>query len=298
MRDPSRFTPSTAKTVADTVRRLTQAFRSAGIDTPELDARILVAEALGISRTALMAAPERELSPAEVASIADYEARRRQREPVSRILGRRAFRALSLEIGATTLDPRPDTEAIVDAVVTLAKETATPNLRVLDLGTGSGAILVAALMELPDATGVGTDIDAATLQIARRNAEQAGVLQRAVFQQADWLTGVSGKFDIVVSNPPYIPSADISALEPEVSRFDPRRALDGGPDGLAAYRAILADAAGALKPGGWIVFEVGNGQSAEVMALCRHNGFGDAENHRIWADLGGRARCVAARSRR
>ncbi|MFM9847648.1 MAG: peptide chain release factor N(5)-glutamine methyltransferase [Hyphomicrobiaceae bacterium] len=298
MRDPSRSAPPAVKTAADAVRRLVETFRGAGIDTPELDARILVAEALGISRTALMARPEHELSPSDIASIAGYERRRQQREPVSRILGRREFRALSLEIGATTLDPRPDTEIIVDAIVALAKETAEPNLRVLDLGTGSGAILIAVLMELPGATGVGTDIDAAALQIAQRNAEQAGVAQRAEFQRADWLTGVTGTFDIVVSNPPYISSADISALEPEVSRFDPRLALDGGPDGLAAYRAILANAGRGVAPGGWIVLEIGNGQAAEVMALYRHNGFGNDENPRVWVDLGGRARCVAARSRR
>jgi len=298
MRDPSHSTPPAVKTVADAVRRLAGTFRDAGIDTPELDARILSAAALGISRAALMARPERELSPLELASIGGYETRRRRREPVSRIIGRREFRTLSLEIGATTLDPRPDTEIIVDAVVALAKKTATPNLRVLDLGTGSGAILIAVLTELPGATGVGTDIDAATLRIARRNAERAGVAQRAEFQRADWLTGVTGKFDIVVSNPPYIPSGEISALEPEVSRFDPRLALDGGQDGLAAYRTILTDAGGSLNPGGWIVFEVGNGQVAEVMALCRHYDFGNDENPRIWADLGDRARCVAARSRR
>jgi release factor glutamine methyltransferase len=298
MRDPSRIVPPAAKTAGDAVRLLTQTFRSAGVDTPELDARILVAHALGISRAALMAGPERALSQSDLALIADYEMRRRQREPVSRILGRRAFRTLSLEIGATTLDPRPDTEIIVDAVVALAKETANPNVNVLDLGTGSGAIIIAVLMELPDAIGVGTDIDAATLQIAHRNAERANVLARAEFQQADWLTGVTGAFDFVVSNPPYIPSASISGLEPEVSRFDPRLALDGGTDGLGAYRAILADAGGSLNPGGWVVFEVGNGQAADVMALCRHYGFGDDENPRIWTDLGGRARCVAARSRR
>lgn len=296
MRDPSRSAP--VKTAGEAVRRLAETFRGAGVDTPELDARILVAEALGISRTALMASPERELSPSNLASIADYETRRRHREPVSRILGHREFRALSLEIGEATLDPRPDTEVVVDAIVALAKEVATPNLRVLDLGTGSGAILIAALRELEDATGVGTDIDAVTLQIARRNAERAGVAGRAKFHQASWLTGVAGKFDIVVSNPPYIPSADIAVLEPEVSRFDPRRALDGGSDGLDAYRAILADVSDSLNPGGWIVFEVGDGQAAEVMALCRQYGLGDGENPRIWADLGGGTRCVAARSRR
>lgn len=280
------------------MRRLTQTFRSAGIDTPELDARILVAHALAISRTALLAGPERELSRSDVASIDGYETRRRQREPVSRILGRRGFRALSLEIGAATLDPRPDTEIVVDAVVELAKENASPKLRVLDLGTGSGAIIIAVLRELPGANGVGTDIDAATLQIAQRNAKQADVLQRAEFLQADWLSGVTGKFDIVVSNPPYVRSADVCALEPEVSRFDPRIALDGGGDGLDAYRAILAKARGRLKPGGWIVFEVGDEQATDVMALCRHYGFGNDESPRVWHDLGGRARCVAARSRR
>jgi release factor glutamine methyltransferase len=296
MRNLSR--PDVPATAGDAMRGLAVTFRSAGIDTPELDARILVAHALGISRAALLVNPERALSPQERASIGEYERRRRGREPVSRIQGRRAFRTLSLEIGATTLDPRADTEIVVDAVVALAKEVARPNLRVVDLGTGSGAILIAVLMELPDAIGVGTDIDTAALQIAQRNAERADVAPRAEFQQADWLTGLTGTFDIVVSNPPYIPSADIPALEPEVSRFDPRVALDGGADGLDAYRAILSNAGGSLRPGGWIVFEVGNEQAANVMALCRHYGFGNDENPRVWLDLGGRVRCVAARSRR
>jgi release factor glutamine methyltransferase len=294
MRDPSRTATQTA---GDAVRRLARTFRGAGIDTPELDARILVAHALAISRTALLTSPERELSRSDLASIAGYETRRRQREPVSRILGHRGFRALSLEIGATTLDPRPDTEIVVDAVVALAKENTSPKLRVLDLGTGSGAIIIAVLRELPGAIGVGTDIDAATLQIARRNAKEADVLQRVEFLQADWLIGVTGKFDIVVSNPPYVRSGDVCALEPEVSRFDPRIALDGGADGLDAYRAILANAAGSLKPGGWIAFEVGNQQATDVMALCRHYSFANDENPRVWHDLGGRVRCVAARSR-
>lgn len=297
MRDPSHPGVS-AETAGHAMRELALTFKSAGIDTPELDARILVAHALGMSRAALMANPGRALSPRERVAIGEYERRRREREPVSRIQGRRAFRTLSLEIDATTLDPRADTEIVVDAVVALAKEIARPNLRVVDLGTGSGAILIAVLMELPDASGVGTDIDTAALQIAKRNAERAHVAPRAEFQQADWLTGLTGAFDIVVSNPPYIPSADIPALEPEVSRFDPRVALDGGADGLEAYRAILSKAGGSLRPGGWIVFEVGNEQAAEVMALCRHYGFGNDENPRVWLDLGGRARCVAARSRR
>ena len=227
MRDPSHPGVS-AETAGHAMRELALTFKSAGIDTPELDARILVAHALGMSRAALMANPGRALSPRERVAIGEYERRRREREPVSRIQGRRAFRTLSLEIDATTLDPRADTEIVVDAVVALAKEIARPNLRVVDLGTGSGAILIAVLMELPDASGVGTDIDTAALQIAKRNAERAHVAPRAEFQQADWLTGLTGAFDIVVSNPPYIPSADIPALEPEVSRFDPRVALDGG----------------------------------------------------------------------
>ncbi len=281
------------------MRRLAAKFRGAGVDTPELDARILVAEAAGISRTALIAGPERPLSQSDLALIAEYENRRLQREPVSRILGRREFRTLSLEIDAATLDPRPDTEIVVDAVVTLANENVErrPCPHVLDLGTGSGAILLAALTELPGATGVGTDIEPGALQVAMRNAERAGVAHRAEFQWADWLTGVTGTFDIVVSNPPYIAGGDIASLEPEVARFDPSLALDGGPDGMSAYRAILAGAGPALRPKGWVVLEVGNGQAPAVIALCRRYGFGADEHPRIWVDLGGRTRCVAARSR-
>jgi release factor glutamine methyltransferase len=287
-----------AETVTSAARRLVRAFSAAGIDTPQLDARILVAAAAGLPRSALIATPEQPLTPNQVRRLNGFEARRCAREPVARIIGRREFHGLELEIGRATLDPRPDTETVVAAVLELAAGTQTP-WRVLDLGTGSGAILIAILASLPHATGLGTDIDGDALDIARRNAARHSVAERARFQRSDWLTGVEGTFDVIVSNPPYIPSADIASLQPEVAHHDPRLALDGGGDGLAAYRAIAADARRALAPDGWLVLEVGLRQAQPVLEICAEKGLEpDARVPHIRRDLADHPRCVAVKTRR
>lgn len=290
-----------AATLGQAVARMTRAFAEAGLDTPALDARRLVAWALGIEPVVLLGAPERVLAETDRKQLADAMARRLAREPVSRIEGRRGFHGLDLAIGPATLDPRPESETIVDAVLELVRSGETPSggaPRILDLGTGSGAILIALLAALPDATGLGVDISEDALGFARRNADRAGVGQRAAFRRSRWLDDVDGRFDVVVSNPPYIPSGDIAGLDAEVARFDPPAALDGGPDGLDAYRAISADVAGVLVSQGWVAVEIGAGQCQDVGTILSR-AFPDAEgvDCRIWPDLAGIARCVAVRAR-
>lgn len=287
-------------TVADMLRRTTATLRAANLDQPALDARLLVAAALRLEQIDLMRAPDRVLSPADMASIEAMTTRRLRHEPVSRIVGRRWFYGLELEIDPATLDPRPETETLVEGVLTRMRErelTDAP-LRLLDLGTGSGAILIALLVALPFATGLGTDISADALEVARRNASKHGVADRIALRNADWLTGVeAASFDVIVSNPPYIATAELAALETDVLHYDPRAALDGGADGLVAYKAILAAVVAALKPGGMVVFEVGAGQDRDVARLCIEAGLAPEPPGSAWLDLSGHQRCVAATPR-
>jgi release factor glutamine methyltransferase len=285
-----------AATLGAAVAAMVRAFAEAGLDTPALDARRLATLALGLEPVSLLREPERPLSGHDRVRLAEVTARRLAREPVSRIEGRRAFHGLDLEIGPATLDPRPETETLVGAVLDLAKERTAP--RILDLGTGSGAILLALLHHLPEAIGLGVDISEGALRVAARNAARHGLAGRAAFRRSSWLDEVAGRFDVVVSNPPYIPAREVAALDPEVVRFDPVAALDGGPDGLAAYRAIAGRVADVLKPDAWVAVEVGAGQSEPVARIL-----GDAfpketpVDCRIWSDLAGIARCVAVRAR-
>jgi release factor glutamine methyltransferase len=217
-------------------------------------------------------------------------ARRLGREPVSRILGRRGFWTLDLALGPATLDPRPDSETVVEAVLAALPEPRAP-LRLLDFGTGSGCLLLALLVELPTATGLGIDRSLAALEIARANARAAGLAGRAAFVQADWGGPLAGRFEVIVTNPPYIPSGDIAGLQPEVADFDPRLALDGGDDGLDCYRALVPDIARLLAPGGVAALEVGRGQAAAVGAMLTAAGLESLGARR---DLGGVERCVTA----
>ncbi|HRD75237.1 MAG TPA: peptide chain release factor N(5)-glutamine methyltransferase, partial [Hyphomicrobiaceae bacterium] len=221
--------------------------------------------------------------------------RRLAREPVWRILGQRAFYGLELQIGPAVLDPRPDTETLVDVVLEATADAgAAAPLRILDLGTGSGAILLALLHERPSARGVGVDRSAAALQIARRNGEQLGLNDRVAWIESDWFAGVSGRFDVIVSNPPYIPTGEIAGLDPEVRNHDPRAALDGGGDGLDAYRAIVAGVAQHLAPGGLVAFEIGDIQGPAVSALMFSAGLELVGGVR--RDLSERPRVVVARA--
>lgn len=282
-------------------RRLASAFSAAGLDSPALDARLLVAGALGMDRAAVVRDPDRPIDPDAATTIEQFARRRLAREPVSRILGRRAFHGLDFHVGPSTLDPRPDTETLVNAALDLARrgwpDSVRP-LRILDLGTGSGAIIIALLAALPGATGVATDISAEALGIARRNARLHRVEDRLVLHRTSWLDGICGRFDLVVSNPPYIPSAEIAALAPEVRCFDPMAALDGGADGLEAYRAILPAVGAILAADGWLLLEIGAGQADSLSRLVRMHlpWTRDCETS-SWPDLSGMTRCVAFRSR-
>ena len=285
-------------TVSVAVRDATRELSQAGIDHAGGDARRLVGAALGMTATDLLGRPERPLSLGEAEQLRRYLDRRRRREPMSRILGKRDFYGRSFAISPATLDPRPDSETLIEAVLGLVRaegRDAAP-LRLLDVGTGSGCLLLTLLCELPHATGVGTDIDQGALDVARANAASLGVADRASWLIADGLEGVAGNFDILIANPPYIRSGEIADLEPEVRNFDPIAALDGGADGLKLYRRMAAGMS-AVVPDGWVVLEVGHDQADAVAELLASNlraaGRGNLE---IYRDATGHRRCVAVRT--
>lgn len=273
------------------VAELAARFAAAGLDTPQLDARLLVQHALGLDHAGLLIAGEAEVAPVERDAVAALAARRLAREPVSRILGRRGFWTLDLAVSPATLDPRPDTETVVEAALDLIGDRQLP-WRILDLGTGTGCLLLALLDALPNATGLGIDQSAAALAVATANAARLGFAGRAGFQQGDWTAGLDCAFDLVVSNPPYIPDGDIAGLAPEVRDFDPWAALAGGADGLDAYRAIARGLGDALLPGGLAVLELGAGQADAVSALFTAAGFAVLPPR---ADLAGIARALPLR---
>lgn len=275
--------------VAQARHILGAAFRAAGLDTPELDARLLIGHALGLDHAGLAASAARQLPERYAAHIGRLAARRLAREPIARILGTREFWSLSFAVTPAVLVPRPETETVVALALALL-DRAEP-LRIADLGTGSGALLLALLSELPHAVGIGTDTSLAALAVARRNAASLGLQARAAFVECDFGSALAA-CDLVVSNPPYIATADIATLGPEVREHDPRAALDGGTDGLAAYRAIAADAARLLAPGGHLIVELGAGQAGEVAALLGTQGLVVAA---IRADLAGIPRALHAR---
>ncbi len=302
--DPDRgVQPEAAppRSLGEAHRQLAARFAAAGLDTPALDARLLVTGALHVEAAEAIRNPERPLDAAALALIETFANRRLAREPVSRILGLRPFYGLDLEIGPATLDPRPDTETLVDMVLQLVQEgrtTGGSTPRILDLGTGSGAIVIALLLALPGASGVATDIAPEALAIARRNARRHDVTDRLETVDTSWLDGIAGPFDVIVSNPPYIPSAVIAGLEPEVQHHDPKAALDGGLDGLDAYRVLVPAVGPALSPGGWLALEIGLGQDvdvARIAATCPAFGPNPKLLHRC--DLAGHVRCVAVQAR-
>lgn len=278
----------------DTARRLlTARFKSGAIDSAELDARILVGAALGLDLTGVIAAASRLLTADESKRIEEFAQRRLGGEPVARILGVKEFWGLPLKLSAATLVPRPDTETVVELALEIIRAVLPLHhqLRIADLGTGSGAILLALLSELPDARGFGTDINVAALRTAKANANHLGLVHRAGFIACDYAAALSGPFDLIVSNPPYIRSADIAELATEVRDHDPLLALDGGPDGLDAYRAIIPEAARLLAAGGALVVEAGEGQSGQIQGLMTAAGL--KLDRPAKADLAGVRRAVA-----
>jgi release factor glutamine methyltransferase len=274
-------------------RALATAFREAGLDTPQLDARILVGHALGVDHTMLAANAKRQLDAAETDVIAALAVRRIAREPIARIVGHKEFWGLTLRVTPATLVPRPETETVVEAALTAVDAAGLRNrmLRIADLGTGTGALLLALLSELPNASGVATDISPDALEIARDNALRLGLDNRTQLVACDFGAALFGKFDLVVSNPPYVRSGELAGLAPEVAS-DPPIALEGGPDGLACYRAVAADARRLLVPSGELVVELGAGQESLVTALFRAQGLATS---RARTDLAGIPRALTAR---
>jgi release factor glutamine methyltransferase len=263
---------------------------AAGVETPVLDARLLLEAGAGVSRLDIVTDPRRPVSEAQVAAVDVLTKRREAREPVAHIIGRRHFWTLELAVSPAVLIPRPETEFLVEfALKTIAHEATA---RVLDLGVGSGAILLAVLSDRPHATGIGLDISSAALAVARANAEALGLSDRIEWVEGDWDAPLSGVFDLVLSNPPYIASNEIAALAPEVARYEPHLALDGGSDGLDAYRTIVARLPQLLRPDGAFAFEVGQGQAEAVGALLEAAGFIVAAPIR---DLAGIPRVVAGK---
>jgi release factor glutamine methyltransferase len=268
-------------------------FRAGGSTAP-ISMRACSSAMRSTDHAGLVRDGERPLGRAEIAGIEALAARRLAGEPVARITGVKEFWGLSFQMTPAVLVPRPDTETVVETALALIDRDGARSrrLRIADLGTGSGAILIALLRELPNAYGIGTDCDTAALATARANAGRLGVATRAAFIVCDFGAALAGGLDLVVANPPYISTEEIATLAPEVRDFDPRCALDGGPDGLAAYRAITADAARLLAPGAHLVMEIGAGQSGDVAALAAAGGVGSIA---IAPDLAGIPRVVSAR---
>lgn len=260
--------------VEDAIAAITQQLAAAGIANPRHEARLLHALAAG-----------------DGVRLADYVRRRVAHEPYSRIRGAREFWSLDFALSPDTLDPRPDSETLIEAALAALPDRTAP-LSAVDLGTGTGALLLALLSEYPNATGLGIDVLPGAVAAAARNAAALGLANRAQFVAGDWVEINLGAADVIVANPPYIPSDEIAALPPEVVRFDPRRALDGGDDGLMAYRTLMPLVRRTLKRDGWAFFELGAGQADAVARLARAGDLHVAGTRR---DLAGCERCLAIR---
>lgn len=253
---------------------LAQVFRAAGLDSPDADARALLQHAIGADRTALLLDERRPLTETEALALQAAVARRLAHEPVAHIVGRREFWSLPLVVTRATLAPRPETETVVEtALGALGADRRNAALRIADLGAGTGALILALLSELPQAFGVATDVSEEALRVARGNASRLGLAKRVHFVACDFGEALGGGFDLIVSNPPYIPTGEIGGLMPEVRDYDPRLALDGGPDGLAAYRALAGSLARRLRPQAMLVVEVGAGQAAAVQTIFNEEGW-------------------------
>lgn len=280
--------PSSARALIQDARRR---FEAAGFIDAAAEARLLVSHFAGLTTTQLVVDGDRPLAPDAIAQIEAAVLRRLEREPVYRILGQRAFYGLNLALSQETLEPRPDTEILVDALLPHLKEMEREKglVRIVDLGTGTGAIALALLQETQHSRAVGADISADALATAMRNARDNGLDDRFEVCLGSWYEALTGPFHVIVSNPPYIRSAVMETLEPEVIRYDPHRALDGGADGLDAYRAIAKGARGHLAEGGLIGLEIGYDQREAVIQIFETAGFNliDARS-----DLGGRDRIL------
>jgi release factor glutamine methyltransferase len=279
---------SASATAGNAVGAVARRLAAAGIAEARREARLLVALALGVQPGVVLGYPERAIDTAAQTRLDALTARRAAREPYARLAGRRQFWSLDLEISPDTLDPRPDSETLVEAALALLPDRAA-RLRILDFGTGSGCLLLALLSELPNAVGIGIDILPGAAAVARRNAAALGLADRALFAAGSWGKTISCRADVIVANPPYIPSTEIETLAPEVARYEPRCALDGGLDGLAAFRELASVTRRLLAPDGIALFEVGAGQHGAAATLLGESGLALQS---VKCDLSGVARCI------
>jgi release factor glutamine methyltransferase len=284
-----RLTLEASTARSDALASLEQTFEACGIEDPAREARVSLCAASGLSPVALIVDPRQALGPA-ASRVQEVAARRAAGEPLSRILGKREFWGLALAITPQVLDPRPETETIVEAALSIFGDRRHEALRILDLGVGSGALLCALLTEFGAALGLGVDFSADAADVARTNLEACRLSPRSEIQVGDWTRALDGPFELIVSNPPYIATADLLGLPREVRDFDPWLALDGGSDGLAAYRRILPESRRLLAPGGWLLAELGANQAADVTAIANQCGFSDVTLHQ---DLAGLDRVLA-----
>jgi release factor glutamine methyltransferase len=286
----NRLTLEASTARSEALATLKETFEVRGIENPAREARLSLCAASGVSPVALIIDPCEPLGSA-ASRIQEVAARRAAGEPLSRIVGKREFWGLPLAISPQVLDPRPETETIVEAALSILGDRRDEPLRILDLGVGSGALLCALLIEFANARGVGVDMSADAIEVALGNLHACGLSERAEIRVGDWTNGLEGPFDLIVANPPYISTADLPRLPREVRDFDPWLALDGGFDGLAAYRRILPESRSLLASGGWLLTEFGAEQAAKVRAMAEQSGFADPM---IYKDLAGLDRILAA----
>jgi release factor glutamine methyltransferase len=270
--------------IIDTLQRGAMMLEAAGIENPRQDALVLLAHVMEVDQSAVLARLQEPLPPSALYGMDRVVAVRSLRQPISHIVGKRGFWNHEFMVNSDVLDPRPDTETLVAAALEQPFDT------VLDLGTGSGAIIISLLAECPQAMGVATDISARALDVARRNAGRIGVADRVRFLEADWFDGVSGRFDLIVCNPPYIAAAEMDTLAPEVRDWEPRIALTPGEDGLAAYRRLAGGLGTHLVRGGRAFFEIGYRQASDVKHIFTAAGFTQLE---VLQDLSGHDRVIA-----
>ncbi|HEV2509062.1 peptide chain release factor N(5)-glutamine methyltransferase [Bosea sp. (in: a-proteobacteria)] len=272
--------PAAGETASAARKAIALVLKRAGIADFTFEARILIED---------LAADDDPIDQAAAVRLSDAVARRLAGEPLWRVLGAREFWGLSFSLSPGTLEPRPDSETLIEAALSHLALRRHERLRTLDLGTGTGCLLIATLREFPQATGLGIDLSPDAVATATGNAARNGVAERAAFRQGNWTTGIDERFDLILSNPPYIDSAEIAGLDPNVREYDPLLALDGGPDGLDAYRALAAALPGHLQPGGLAILEIGAGQEEAVLALMRQAGLRHLDSRR---DLGGHIRAL------
>lgn len=266
-------------------------FRQIEIETPKLDARLIVQHALQLSDMDMLVQFDRQLTERDLSLVAELGKRRLQREPVAHLLGYREFWGLNFAVSSDVLVPRPDSETLIETILKDIKDYQAP-LRLLDIGTGSGCLLLTLLSELPNAVGIGVDMSISALNMAARNAKNLGLSERSLFVRGDFASAFSGSFDVVLSNPPYLAEEEFSGLDADVADYDPYSALVSGPSGLEAYEQILEQVGAWPSPLPSVYFEIGYRQGEALKALALHN---DASRVEIKQDLGGRDRVVTVR---